>query len=154
MSTKSTPATQSTITPATVVEALKEASKPEAKATTAKVAKPKTPAKAKATKAEAAKEVKFERPAKLTAAFIKEMVAKGLSPLTGKPIRHYSRDGKRYAKKDAAKTAKTAKTAKAVKATKTPVKEAKPEAVKPATKASIPVLKAKKAPAKVATKKA
>lgn len=88
------------------------------------------------TKSEPAKaEVASKAKPKLTAAYVKEMVAKGLSPLTGKPIRHYSRDGKRYAgKADAAKPVTEKVEAKVV---------AKPE-TKTATKASIPVLKAKK----------
>ena len=78
---------------------------------------------------------------KLTAAYIKEMVAKGLSPLTGKPIRKYSRTGKRYAGK--VETATVKAEAKPVtekveaKVVEAPVKT---EATKPA----IPVLKAKK----------
>ena len=123
-STKSTPSTKSTKVPEAKVT---KAAKP-AKATPAKDAKP---------------AVKADRP-KLTAAYIKEMVAKGLSPLTGKPIRHYSREGKRYAGKAQATPAKpvTEKVeAKAAEATVT-----KPEAKKP----GIPVLKAKKAPAKKA----
>ena len=80
---------------------------------------------------------KADKP-KLTAAYVKEMVKKGLSPLTGKPIRKYSRTGKRYVGKVA--------------------EEAKPETktnvVKPVTekidtkaedKPAIPVMKAKKA---------
>ena len=50
--------------------------------------------------------------AKLTAAYVKEMVQKGLSPLTGKPIRKYSRTGKRYVGKTevVAKVAKNIET--------------------------------------------
>ena len=102
---------------------------------------------AKVTKATPAKDVKPAEKAakpKLTAAYIKEMVAKGLSPLTGKPIRHYSRTGKRYAGKTQATPAKPVTEKVETKTAEAPV--TKPEAKKP----GIPVLKAKKAPAKKA----
>ena len=86
---------------------------------------------------------KADRP-KLTAAYIKEMVAKGLSPLTGKPIRHYSRTGKRYAGKTTdVKAVKAESKVKAGEAIQNVVTDVLAEAEK-ATKPAIPVLKAKK----------
>ena len=83
---------------------------------------------------------KADRP-KLTAAYIKEMVAKGLSPLTGKPIRHYSRTGKRYAGKVETATVKVE--AKPV-TEKVEAKVAEAPVKAEASKPAIPVLKAKK----------
>lgn len=85
---------------------------------------------------------------KLTAAYIKEMVAKGLSPLTGKPIRKYSRTGKRYAGKTPdAKAVKAEAKVKAGEVIQNVVNDALAEAEK--TAVAIPVLKAKKGVKKV-----